>query len=220
MKAILLLLSLLFSFLTPLKALDQINERLLEHAQQYHDSTGNLADLVDYLISAADNQRQQAEVIYYWISQNISYDIESLLDGSYLTDTADVWRSRKGVCEDYATLYKRMAELAGLECYVVRGYAVGYDYNGASPFEGINHSWNVVLVSGKFRFIDSCWGSGGIYSDGDEPQFVPLMQLQYVMIPVAASLPSHLPGDPMWQFRNRPYSIKDFVTGISPSQSE
>lgn len=220
MKHIFLLLIAFLWLKAPLQALDRINERLLQHAQRANDSTASLADMVDYLIEAADNQTQQAEVIYYWISENIRYDVEGLESGSYLTQKNDAWESRKGVCEDYAVLYQRMAELAGLDCYVVGGYAVFMDYSNPHIFDGMNHAWNIVKVSGRYLFVDPTWASGVVHTEGEEYKFEAKRKPYYVLIPVAAALPTHLPGDPMWQLREKPYSKQDFLTGIDPSNDE
>ena len=77
---------------------NKINEDLLKHAKSYTTVDENLNTLHDYLVQVAENESQKAEVFFYWISQNIDYDIEGLLSKSYLTDEENILKSRKGVC--------------------------------------------------------------------------------------------------------------------------
>ncbi|MEM6346967.1 MAG: transglutaminase domain-containing protein [Bacteroidota bacterium] len=210
MKHIVLILVLLtsgpFSF-----ALDAVDDRLIEHAEAYQSEEIVLEKLVNYLIKACDTETEKAEIIYYWIAQNISYNVDGYLDGSYQTDTQNILRTRVGVCEDYADLYRDMARLAGLEAYAVRGYAKGLDAESDMGFQAMNHAWNIVKVGGEYKFLDSCWGSGIVMPNKELVIYYPKMQLQYILTLPREMLDTHLPADPLWQLSKTPIDMQAFL---------
>lgn len=210
MKRIVLGLLLLFGSAQGLRALDQVDTSLYEHAQSYQVDTIVLTELVPYLIAATVNETQKAEIIYYWIAQNIRYDVEAAISGSYLTSTQDILLTKAGVCEDYAKLYQEMAVLAGLECYFVQGYVKGFRPADAIGLQSVNHSWNIVKVDGKYLFLDTTWGSGTVASIEGSFQYHPKLSLQYVLASPHKMVKTHLPADPLWQMTEWPIDMKAF----------
>ncbi|MFK7925384.1 MAG: transglutaminase domain-containing protein [Bacteroidia bacterium] len=210
MKQIVLGLMFLLGTAQSLWALDQVNSDLYEHAQSYQPDTIVLAELVPYLIGATANERQKAEILYYWIAQNINYDVESAISGSYLTSTQDILLSKAGVCEDYAKLYQQMAAFAGLECYFVQGYAKGFGPADAIGLQSVNHSWNIVKVDGQYLFLDATWGSGRVAKIEGVYQYQAKLSLQYILDSPHKMLKTHLPADPIWQMTEWPIDMKAF----------
>ncbi len=210
MKHIVLIVSLLFCS-QALWALDKVDYRLVEHAEAFQDEAVELENLVSYLVKACETETEKAEIIYYWIAQNISYNVDGYLDGSYQTDTQSILQTRVGVCEDYANLYRDMARLAGLEAYAVRGYAKGLDAESDMGFQAMNHAWNIVKVGGEYKFLDSCWGSGIVMISDDMVIYYPKMQLRYVLTTPQEMLDSHLPADPLWQLSKAPIDMDAFL---------
>jgi len=210
MKHILLSLMLLLGSLQ-LWGLDKIDYRLYQHAEAFTAESVELGLVVDHLMEVCDTETEKAEIIYYWIAQNISYNVDGYLDGSYQTDTQNILRTKVGVCEDYADLYRDMAQLAGLEAYAVQGYAKGLGTDTKKGFEAMNHAWNIVKVGGNYRFLDNCWGSGIVMLEGGIVAYLPKMQLQYVLREPSEMLDSHLPGDPLWQISEVPITMEAFL---------
>lgn len=212
MKHIIIVL-LFFLSASPLWALDEIDDRLFQHAATYTADSIVLTDLVAHLVEVCETESEKAEIIYYWIAQNIAYDIDGYLDGSYQTDTIKLHclQTKVGVCENYADLYQAMAKQAGLEAYVVHGYAKGLGRGPSDNFYSMNHAWNIVKVGDTYRFVDSCWGSGIVILEGELVAYLPKIQLQYVLRKPSSMLESHLPGDPLWQFSKAPIDMKAFL---------
>ena len=128
----------------------------------------NLPDLVKYLIEPyAGNEESKARVIMAWIVYHIDYDeykLKEITKTSYKrhpsrVNTGDIFETRVGVCSDIASLYQRMAGLAGLDCVVVTGYA-GNNVT-RRDMEDYRHAWNVVKIDGKWEFADPTWAIKG-----------------------------------------------------------
>lgn len=64
--------------------------------------------------------------------------------------------SGKSICTGYAMLYKALCDRLGLPCWVVVG---------ETP-EG-THAWNVVLVDGELRYVDTAEGDRGSRTEDD-----------------------------------------------------
>lgn len=204
----LILLSIPFS----LVALDAVNVHLLNHAKQYSKSELVLEDIVHYLIQPAGNESEKAEVLFYWIAHNIDYDTEGYVSKSYLTNKDNILKRKKGVCQDYAELYKSMCNLAKIECYVISGYAKGYGYSKENIFPNTNHAWNVVKVDGEFKLVDTTWGSGSVMSTSGKLTYIRELDLENILVKPGKFSERHLPADPRWQLLAKPISMKRFVT--------
>lgn len=105
----------------------------------------------------------KARVIYSWIGQNISYDDDKAL--SVVNSDFDVksgaiytFKTRKGICFDYACLYVAMCRAEKIKVRLVTGQG----FNGVS---WVSHAWNQVYIpkSNKWINVDSTFYKGGNY---------------------------------------------------------
>jgi hypothetical protein len=192
-------------------ALDTINQILLDHAKTYPrtDDT-ELMTLVPQLISPANTEAEKAEVLFYWISQNIVYDVSGLLSGDYITTVQETIRQGKGICHNYAKLYQEMCRLAGLECHYIGGYAKGYSYDPKQAFKEINHAWNAVKIDTAYLFVDATWGSGTVGVAAGKMTYTLRLNVKQVLEGPGAFSAKHLPGNPVWQLVERPISLQRF----------
>ncbi len=125
------------------------------------DIPADLASAASVITERYETSDEQAEALYRWIGSRISYDWEKVrryeADGTWLEQTPeDTFRTRKGVCIDYARLYAVMARAIDLEVRIVTG--LGYDGRGGyGP-----HAWNEVrLADGQWVPLDATWHSSG-----------------------------------------------------------
>lgn len=93
-------------------------KQLAEHLEEYLDRK------IDYSYTKKDNKEKEA-----------SYGpIYSILAGS-------------GICQDYAGLYRILADAAGIPCWIETG----------NTSSGVPHAWNVVNIDGVKYHIDATW---------------------------------------------------------------
>ena len=148
-------------------ALDKLNRALYKHASKADTSLIHDPDaLVAYLIQPALDKKQQAEVIAYWIAQNISYNFSVLQNHQFHRDNwAKALLERKALCYGFSELFRELCRRAGIKCYSISGYAKGFGYT-SGQFQGVNHTWNVANISGQYYLFDVTWASSLVYNEG------------------------------------------------------
>ncbi|MEM1215944.1 MAG: transglutaminase domain-containing protein [Bacteroidota bacterium] len=207
-----LLFTVLFvPFLCWSQAAGEINSRLLQHAEACPRTNNEVATIHDYLVGAAANKRERAELFFYWMAKNIAYDVRRFQSGDLRETGRDILKTRKAICEEYARLYKAFCDRSGIACYVVSGYAKGYGYDGGFP-NGTNHAWNVVKIDDAYLFVDVTWGSGSVTNKSGRLIFIPEIKPQEVLVESDDFRARHLAGNPQWQLLEQPITYKDFVS--------
>ncbi|KAJ3016569.1 hypothetical protein HKX48_003958 [Thoreauomyces humboldtii] len=116
-----------------------------------------------------DSELHRLRSIFVWIATNIAYDVQlfkNLASASGSRSIHDTLNLRLAVCQGYAELFKALADRCRLPtCRVVGGLATGFGYEPGHTLAdrkrlGAGHAWNVVLVDGEWRGLDSCWAAG------------------------------------------------------------
>ncbi len=125
-----------------------------------------------------------ARAIFTWISTNVEYDLKkyskfkkhklknkkSKNQFQYEKSISNkTIRKKKGICGDYAVLYKYLCDLTGIECKVISGYSKTINKDIGKRF-GEKHAWNTVSINGNWKLIDVTWGAG--YVDNIANRFV------------------------------------------------
>lgn len=153
---------------------EQVSQQLRELMQRKYEVLDNhipddikLATLE--ITKHATTDEEKARLLYDWVGSRVSYDWDKanryIEDGIWKEQTPEVtFKTREGVCIDYARLYAMMAREVGLEVRVVTGR--GYDGKGGyGP-----HAWNTVRIEGeKWIPLDATWASTGDWFN--PPQF-------------------------------------------------
>jgi len=188
--------------------LEAINQNLLDHAKQYPSNHLVLSEIVEYLSQKTKNEEELAEILFYWVSQNIDYDLEKLADKNRTKTYESILTSRRGVCQDYAELYKELCDLAKIECFVVSGFAKGSRYSKGDIYTESNHAWNIVKINNAYKFVDATWGSGGV--DVAKNIYVREIDIKYILTDADEFSANHLAEYPMWQLRENPISLESF----------
>ena len=129
----------------------------------------SVSSLVAYLKQHLSTDDQLARAIYTWVSRNIKYNV-------YITYTSrneeadetkeiqKILSERKGICQDYALLFKALVKEAGMDAYVIDGYNRRDGALLPDP-----HEWCAAKVSGKWYMFDPTWGAGFV----ENYQFIP-----------------------------------------------
>lgn len=103
------------------------------------------------ITKSSKSDLEKAKIIYSFVGSTIEYD-DAKADnidrqGKNKSGAIPAFKSKKGVCFDYACLFVAMAEEAGLNVRLVSGEA----FNGNS-WE--SHAWNEVYIKEEDRWID------------------------------------------------------------------
>lgn len=176
----------------------------------------SIQSLAGYLAKGAGagarGDLQKARAIYRWLTANIAYDAGAFFSGSFRNErltAEDVLRTRKGVCDGYATLFEKLGTAAGLQVAKVSGYAKGFGYVPGQKIKGEpNHAWNAVKIAGRWRLVDATWGAG--YVNGETRAFERRFQPHYFFPAPGQLIYDHLPENPRWQLLENQVSRREY----------
>jgi Transglutaminase-like superfamily len=165
------------------------------------DIENNLPKLVDYLSKKTSNDLEKVRSFYIWLVNNIDYDNAAVKPNAKRINHSnqDVLNRGKAVCQGYSNLFKEMCDLSNIFCEVISGYPKT-PRDKPPNLKAANHTWNAVLINGKWVLLDATWGA----ANGK-------VQLEdYFLTPPEIFIIDHLPSDPMWQLLNCPISTEIF----------
>lgn len=126
-------------------------------------SNNEIDSFAKKLCAGKSTPEKKAKTIYFWIGQNISYDDDKALsvvrnDFDVKSGAISTFRTRKGICFDYACLYVAMCRADKIKVRLVTGEG----FNGVS---WVSHAWNQVYIPEKNEWInvDTTFYKGGDY---------------------------------------------------------
>lgn len=149
-------------------------------ANSYHGADlKSVPKLSLQLTSNLKTDVEKLRSIFMWITKNISsdntvyernkrkrrqfeHDSVKLIEWNHhirRKTIANLLKKKKTVCTGYAYLLKEMCRHAGIKAKIVNGFSRTAD----TEHEDIkypNHSWNVVLLNGKWYLCDPTWATG------------------------------------------------------------
>lgn len=182
--------------------------------------------LASKLTAPFKTEDQKVRSIFRWITGHIAYDIDqyhnlglppSHVDSS--DEQHDLWllnyyaektlASKKGICNDYASLFKVLCNKAGIECKIILGDV--REHKGGSVFD-LGHAWNAVKIEGKWKLIDVTWCSG--YADENVTIFTKHFTERYYCIAPERMIIDHFPNNSKWQLCSKYISKEEFKKGV------
>jgi hypothetical protein len=150
----------------------------------------------------------KTRAIFVWIAGKISYDVVNMFALNLSEDTAAkiarALQTRKGICENYATLFTAVCNAAGIRSVVVEGYTKQRGFTDYIP-----HAWSAAQLDGVWYLFDPTWGSGYI----EQGQFVRKMNEAYFKATPENFIATHMPFDYLWEFLYYPVTTEDFYNG-------
>ncbi len=159
---------------------------------------------------------EKARAIFTWIATHIKYDLaaygvnERPVAYSFKTQeekeakqkkfkedmATKTLKSKKGVCQGYATLFLIVAEKAGLQAEIITGTSKSHPAHiGAAPGAS-DHAWNAVKIGGEWKLLDATWGAGTV--TGEKPAFGFRFNDKYFFTDPNVFFLNHFPDDKKW----------------------
>ncbi|KAJ3199373.1 hypothetical protein HDU67_002863, partial [Dinochytrium kinnereticum] len=177
----------------------------------------SISSLARYLTAPYDDDLLKIRSIFKWVTDNISYDVATYrglsagaASGAY-KDAEATLRTRTGVCEQYSSIFQALMDVGAPEifCKKVSGGSLGGDSQPGDGFmDKHSHAWNVVLVRGEYRMIESTWGAGNVDGDRFDRCFNPHFFLTRPQHAIFSHIPRENPED---QFLTRPISFQNWM---------
>lgn len=177
------------------------------------ENTVSVSALAEYIINRFPSNEDRIRAAYVWISNNIKYNVFTTFtsrneENDEARQIQQTLTERKGVCKEFALLFCDLARKIGFQSYVIDGYNKAGSVVLPDP-----HEWCAARINSRWYLFDPTWGAGYV----DNYRFVPSPNDRYFMLSPEELLCTHMPFDPIWQFRERPYSYKEFDTGVVDS---
>lgn len=167
------------------------------------ENTKSINELVKFINNNFTETDQKIRAVYVWIAHNITYDVENIFEEK---PNNPILETRKGICQDYANLFKDIANAMGLETYTVQGYT---KQNNAIVWQP--HAWVVSKIEGEWYFFDPTWAAGFV----EKGRFYRKLDDNYFKVVPQDFIKSHFPYDPFWQILIDPISPEEFDKNIS-----
>ena len=204
----------------------------------YPISISSPYDLAKLINRDFKTDEEKARAAYTWIALNIEYDVATYYSKNKSNTYTYSYRNlkekkakekkfrlklakktiknKKAVCHGYATLYKQVCELIGIQCELISGYAKTTDKDIGKIPRGNNHAWNAVKINNEWKLIDVTWGSG--YGNHGK-KFIPDFSDAYFFTPPGRFFLKHFPEDPSWllikkskqDFTDLPLFFRDYI---------
>jgi len=177
-----------------------------QYAISITDSIEDYKKLTDLLTDKIEEDELKIRAIYRWIAHNIKYDLhlydQEIRYKNNLEIVEYVLENKSGVCEHYSQLFAAMANEAGLNTFVVKGYTRDADGNTSR----YGHAWNVTLLGDSYYFIDPTWSAGYVRNGKYFHDFTD----NYFLIEADSFIQDHMPFDPIWQHVKPMLSFNQF----------
>ncbi len=209
----------LFVWLFSVKASAQY-EHVDARIGQYPKFFTTSALLAGRIMQDFDDDRERVRAAYTWAATNIAYDMDEYRRGNTIayryTSEADrqrkekafrnalierTLRTRKAVCEGYASLIQDLCRRFGLEAEIIAGTSRNNASQiGVLPDES-DHAWNAVRIDGQWELLDVAWAAGSV--DGASGKFRYAFTDAYFMPDPARFFMNHFPENRKWLMVNR-----------------
>lgn len=208
------------------------------HSQDYtkvdlivkdYQNFNNLNELVFKLNTDFNNDLDKTRAIFFWISTNISYDVqfakkindESLNAFSYKTQkekeqkekkfiselAIKSFNSKNAVCFGYAALFFELSNKLGIECKLVQGDLKSSVSQINNKIE-LNHAWNVIKIQNEWKFVDCTISAGYISSKTN--QFIFKFNDSFFLTEPELFFLNHFPEEKKWLLINK--TEEDYIT--------
>jgi hypothetical protein len=195
----------LFAQKSTVNEFSKIDNKILAIPDSLTKSTDDIADYISINFNTDD---EKTRAIFIWLATNIQYDIDNIFAINFYEKEEDKiskpLKTRKGICENYASLFTDICKKSGIKSFVVEGYT---KQNGFTDY--IPHAWSAALIDSSWFLFDPTWGSG--YVSGGK--FFKKVNNDYYKADPSSLIKSHIPFDYLWQFLNYPITNQEFYEG-------
>ncbi len=189
---------------------DVIIKTLKHISSEDQSSTESLSR---YIRENFSSKTDRLKAVYYWTATQIDYATEQRTTSQYFTSTEQLisrtMKSKRAVCHGFSEVFNELAIQLGFESYVV----LGYTNQNPGSIRRAGHAWNAVRLDEDWYLFDPTWGAGHFllkFNETGNPRYVKDFSAAYFMKRPEDFIRTHMPFDPIWQFRDEPISFFDF----------
>lgn len=205
----------------PLSMTAQDFEKVDNIVKNYPKSFSSVEKLSDLINKDFKREDEKARAIFTWIATNVKYDLQAYSKGqqvafSYKTEeektalqkkyneelALKTLKTKKGVCQGYATLFNLLCEQTGLESVFIAGTSKSaLTHIGKAPTIVGDHAWNAVKIDNQWKLVDVTWGAGSV--SGTPAVFNFRFNDVYFFSEPDFFFLNHFPEDEKWLLTNK-----------------
>jgi transglutaminase/protease-like cytokinesis protein 3 len=171
--------------------------------------TTDVKYLARFLKVGAKTESKAVETFYYWIAQNIEYDVNLYKSDSITLEEVsvkNVLTKKRSICEGYANLMLELCNAIKIECKKILGEAINNTDNKVG-----GHAWNAVKINNEWKLIDITWGTGA-FLDHELKEYSKEINLKYLFGNPEYFIIDHFPEEEKWQLKAIPISREKFLS--------
>lgn len=179
----------------------------------------DLPKLVHNLTKDCKTETEKYRAIFIWITDNISYDYKTFnkhrkpitikCKGKNDCDEKlakvneeiidRVLYKKTAICDGYSKLFKRMCDIANLNCAIIDGYIKNSSFQ-IGTMGVLDHAWNTIKIDNEYYNVDLTWASGYCTKNkkGKLDNFVKNFNEYYWLTNNKEFFRNHFPKDRNW----------------------
>ena len=184
-------------------------------------------DLTSRIKKDFTNDEEKVRAAFFWLAKNIRYDLKEFYNPtvrnysfSYISEAEKLekmqalkdqiinvaFKTKKGVCEEYAQSFKKICDLLDIKAAVIKGYVRSNSNEIGKPERNSNHAWNAVKLNNKWLILDATWAAGYEFNG----KWVKKFNNYFYNIPKEKIFKTHFPEESIWVLRFGRITLEDF----------
>ena len=163
-------------------------------------------EMVKAKIRYSLNKAESAYFVYKWISQNIEYNCNYILDEDIPLEIYLTYKDGKGGAIGISGLFKSLCEFLNVESEIIPGLTKIRTYNKTHLIDIKDYAWNSISIGRKNYLIDVIKGSGSC----SRKTFYKRQNDKFFGINPKDSIRYHFPNDKRWQLLDKIITKDEF----------
>ena len=173
------------------------------------------AAMAAYFMEQFPTDAERTRAAFVWIATHIDYETSRLGKQEHYKKEKElvdrVLRKRKGLCAEYAALFKALCTAMDIPVETVVGYT-----RTLGKLDTVPHAWNAVMLDSTWYLVDATWGAGHL----NGRRFIQHLDNAWFLADPEIFVQSHMPFLPMWQLLPSPVRYRDFAKGQTTTQKQ
>ncbi|WP_461637155.1 transglutaminase domain-containing protein [Labilibaculum euxinus] len=199
-----------------------------EIISKYPANFSSYEELADKIKTDFNTDEDKVRAAFAWIAMNVEYKTKGVnktqkIRFSYTSDedlqtqkdqfrrdlALETIKSRKALCEGYATLFQEICNLLNIECVIIPGAAKRFVSEIGNNKLPSNHAWNAVKINGKWKLADITWAAGSV--DYAKMEFLKEYTPAYFDNDPKEFAMKHYPDNQEWLLLNKEFTREEFA---------
>ncbi|APZ45095.1 transglutaminase [Polaribacter reichenbachii] len=222
---------LLISTATFSQNFEKVDAKVLEYPR-----FSKVDDLAHKIENDFSSDVDKVRAAFFWLTKNIRYNLKEYYNPrqrkyqfrykseeekvqklqaikDQLVNTA--FRTKMGVCEEYAQSFKKICDLLNIESQVIKGNVRSDARKIGKVQNSTNHAWNTVKINGNWIILDATWAAGYEYNG----KWIRKFNNYFFNMPKDKIFKTHFPEDQLWVLHFGRMSIQEFYNQPIYSQT-